>query len=107
MKFLILIMSVSILSSCDSKQKIELLVYNATVYTVDSNFSKAEAIAVNKGKIVAVGNSEDGTRDLVASIDPKIKILDTVWDDHLREEGRVLAVETDKAFQAIPSDADW
>ena len=57
--------------------------------------------------IVAVGNSEDGTRDLVASIDPKIKILDTVWDDHLREEGRVLAVETDKAFQAIPSDADW
>src|SRR5690242_19739090 len=57
--------------------------------------------------IVAVGNSEDGTRDLVASIDPKVKILDTVWDDHIREEGRVLAVETDKAFQAIPPDADW
>jgi len=58
MKFLILIMSVSILSSCDSKQKIDLLVYNATIYTVDSNFSKAEAIAVDKGKIVAVGNSK-------------------------------------------------
>jgi hypothetical protein len=57
--------------------------------------------------IVAVGNSEDNTRDLVASIDPKIRIIDTVWDDHLREEGRVLAVETDKAFQAIQSDADW
>ena len=57
--------------------------------------------------IVAVGNSDDDTRNLVASIHPKIRIIDTVWDDHLREEGRVLAVETDKAFQAIPSDADW
>lgn len=57
--------------------------------------------------VVAVGNSEDQTRELVASVDPKVKIIDTVWDDHLREEGRVLAVETDKAFQAIPPDADW
>lgn len=57
--------------------------------------------------IVAVGDSEDNTRDLVASIDPKIKIIDTVWDDNLREGGRVLAVETDKAFKAIGSDADW
>jgi hypothetical protein len=70
MKFLILIMSVSILSSCDSKQKIDLLVYNATVYTVDSNFSKAEAIAVDKGKIVAVGNS----KDLQNEFDAKEKI---------------------------------
>ncbi|MFL5789626.1 MAG: glycosyltransferase family 2 protein, partial [Flavisolibacter sp.] len=58
--------------------------------------------------IVAVGNSEDDTRSLVASIDPqKIKILDTVWDDNLREGGRVLAVETDKAFQAIGKQSDW
>src|SRR5687768_5523552 len=48
--------------------------------------------------VVAVGQSEDDTRNLVASIDPvKIKIIDTVWDDSLREGGRVLAVETDKA----------
>ncbi|MEO7835426.1 MAG: amidohydrolase family protein, partial [Ginsengibacter sp.] len=59
MKLFILIMSISILSSCDSKQKIDLLVYNAIVYTVDSNFSKAEAIAVDKGEIVAVGNTKD------------------------------------------------
>ncbi|HEV7622183.1 MAG TPA: glycosyltransferase family 2 protein, partial [Flavisolibacter sp.] len=58
--------------------------------------------------VVAVGKSEDDTRDLVASIDPKkIKILDTVWDDTLTEGGRVLAVETDKAFQAIGKDSDW
>jgi hypothetical protein len=58
--------------------------------------------------IVAVGNSDDDTLNLIKSIaDSKIKIIETVWDDSLREGGRVLAVETDKAFQHISSDADW
>jgi len=58
--------------------------------------------------IVAVGNSEDETRDLILSIhSSKIKIIDTVWDDSLREGGRVLALETDKAFKAISKDTDW
>ncbi|HJY22396.1 MAG TPA: amidohydrolase family protein, partial [Hanamia sp.] len=35
-----------------------MLVFNATVYTVDSNFSKAEAVAVDKGKIIEVGTTE-------------------------------------------------
>ena len=58
--------------------------------------------------VVAVGKSEDDTLQLIKSIDsPKIKIIETVWDDSLREGGRVLAVETDKAFAAISSDTDW
>ncbi len=58
--------------------------------------------------VVAVGNSEDGTLDLISRINPeKIEIIKTVWDDNLREGGRVLAVETDKAFQAIPNEYDW
>jgi len=57
--------------------------------------------------VVAVGNSEDGTRDLIANIDPKVKIIETIWDDSLREGGRVLAVETDKAFRQIDPDAEW
>lgn len=58
--------------------------------------------------IVAVGASDDATRALVAGLHPtKIRILDTVWDDSLREGGRVLAVETDKALAAVPADADW
>ena len=57
--------------------------------------------------IVAVGNSEDNTLEIVQSIDPKIEVLKTFWDDSLREGGRVLALETDKAFQAIPLDYDW
>jgi len=57
--------------------------------------------------IVAVGKSEDATRALVADLGDKVKIIDTVWDNTLREGGRVLAAETDKALQAIPADADW
>lgn len=58
--------------------------------------------------VVAVGNSEDQTYDLIKSINsPKIKIIETVWDDNLREGGKVLAIETDKALKAISSDCDW
>ncbi len=58
--------------------------------------------------IVALGNSDDDTRTLIESINStKIKIIDTIWDDTLREGGRVLAVETDKAFDAISNDTDW
>ncbi|MCX6266663.1 MAG: glycosyltransferase family 2 protein [Bacteroidetes bacterium] len=58
--------------------------------------------------IVAVGHSEDDTRNLVLSIgDPKIRIIDTICDDSLREGGKVLAIETNKAFDAISPDSDW
>lgn len=58
--------------------------------------------------VVAVGESDDSTLDLIRSIDPeKIRIVETVWDESLREGGRVLAVETDKAFKAISKDSDW
>ena len=58
--------------------------------------------------IVAVGNSEDETRHLIEQIDsPKIRIIDTIWDDSLREGGQVLAVETNKAFDAVSDDTDW
>lgn len=57
--------------------------------------------------VVAVGKSDDATLDLIRSIDPKIRIIETEWDESLREGGRVLAVETDKAFHAISTDSDW
>lgn len=58
--------------------------------------------------VVAVGNSEDQTLDLIRQIPSgKIRILETRWDDSLREGGRVMAVETDKALAAVSPDADW
>ncbi len=44
--------------SCNTREKVDLVVYNATVYTVDSAFSTATAIAVKDGKIVATGTNE-------------------------------------------------
>lgn len=57
--------------------------------------------------VVAVGNSTDDTLSLIQNIDPKVRIIQTTWDDTLRENGRVLAVETDKALAAINPEADW
>ncbi len=57
---------------------------------------------------VGLGNSDDDTRQLILSIKSnKIKIIDTVWDDTLREGGKVLADETNKIFDAIPAEFDW
>jgi hypothetical protein len=58
--------------------------------------------------VVALGNSEDNTEELIRNINsPKIRIVYTTWDDSLREGGAVFAAETDKAFAAIAPDADW
>jgi len=58
--------------------------------------------------VVAVGNSDDDTLQLIQSIQsPKMRIIETVWDDTLREGGRVLAVETNKAMAAIGNEFDW
>lgn len=57
---------------------------------------------------VGVGNSDDDTRTLIESIgSEKIIIIDTVWDDSLREGGKVLAIETNKVFNAIPQQYNW
>lgn len=57
---------------------------------------------------IAVGKSDDDTLGLIKSIDPhKIVIIETQWDETLREGGSVLAKETDKAYAAIPPDTDW
>ncbi len=41
------------------KQKVDLLITNATIYTVNKEFAKAEAMAVKNGKIVAVGTTSE------------------------------------------------
>jgi predicted amidohydrolase YtcJ len=45
--------------SCRGKQSADLIVHGAKIYTVDSAFSNAEAMAVKDGKIVAVGTNVD------------------------------------------------
>jgi hypothetical protein len=58
--------------------------------------------------IVLAGDSDDDTVGLLESInDPKIKIHHSVWNKDLRSGGKVLADETNKAFQLIDRSADW
>jgi hypothetical protein len=58
--------------------------------------------------IVALGDSDDETEKLIKDINsPKIKIIYTVWDNSVRDGGKVFADETDKAFNAIADDSDW
>jgi hypothetical protein len=58
--------------------------------------------------IVSIGKSSDTTEELIHSIaSDKIKIVHSVWDPALREGGKILAVETDKAFKHVSDDSDW
>jgi predicted amidohydrolase YtcJ len=77
MKLISFLLAAFILSSCNTTQKIDLLVFNATVYTVDSNFSKEEAIAVDKGKIIETGKTKDLQKKYQATenVDAKRKFI--------------------------------
>jgi predicted amidohydrolase YtcJ len=70
MKKWLFILGCSIFQSSCAQQRIDLLVYNGTVYTVDKNFSKQQAFAINNGKIIATGT----TKDLQKKYDAKEQI---------------------------------
>jgi len=46
-------------SSCKFRQKADMIIHHAKIYTVDDNFSVAEAMAVRDGKIIAVGKNDE------------------------------------------------
>ncbi|TAH20270.1 MAG: amidohydrolase [Cytophagales bacterium] len=54
-----LILSLVIVSACNTKKQADMIVFNAKVYTVDSTFAVQTAFAVKDGKFLAVGNKED------------------------------------------------
>lgn len=53
---LILFMSQGVLAQ---KSNADLVITNATIYTVNATFDKAEAMAVKSGKIIAIGKTKD------------------------------------------------
>src|SRR5947209_271612 len=58
MRLLLLIIFIYCCNVVFSQSKeADLIVHNAMIYTVDSTFSKAQALAVKDGKIVAVGSN--------------------------------------------------
>ena len=84
------------------------IIRNAIKYDYPVKEAILSILPVCDEVIVLVGNSDDNTRALIESIgESRIKIYDSVWDDSLREGGKVLAAETNKAFGKIASDSDW
>src|SRR5690606_11379791 len=60
MKKLLSLFALILIFSCQKeKQQVDILVINANVYTVNSNFDKAEAFAIKDGKFFQVGTSKD------------------------------------------------
>ena len=83
-------------------------VKNALLYDYPVEESIRSILPICDEFVVAIGDSQDKTLELIQAIDSKkIKIVRTVWDDSLRKGGKVLAVETDKAFREVSRASDW
>lgn len=55
--------------------------------------------------IVNVGKSEDGTLELIHSMEnPKIKVIESVWDESLRKDGLVYSQQTNIALDHCTGD---
>lgn len=81
---------------------------NAVIYDYPIQEAIKSILPICDEFIVAVGKSDDATLELIKEIDPKkIRIVETEWDETQKEGGRVLALETDKAFANISKDSDW
>jgi hypothetical protein len=48
-----------VLMSCKQRQKVDLIITNGNIYTVDSSFSVVQSIAVSDGIILATGSNDD------------------------------------------------
>lgn len=59
MKFITLFFGLFLLISCDQKNKISVdtIITDATIYSVNNSFETASAMAIDKGKIVAIGTN--------------------------------------------------
>ncbi|TLY36235.1 MAG: glycosyltransferase, partial [Nitrospirae bacterium] len=55
--------------------------------------------------IVNVGRCDDGTLELVRSIgDPKIRMIESVWDETLRKDGLIYSQQTNIALAQCTGD---
>jgi glycosyltransferase involved in cell wall biosynthesis len=55
--------------------------------------------------VIAVGDSNDGTREAIEALNnPKIKIIDTIWDEQMREGGKIFAQQANIALNACTGD---
>nr|WP_315177229.1 amidohydrolase [uncultured Flavobacterium sp.] len=61
MRFITSFLALFLLISCDQKDKISVdtIITDATIYSINNSFEKASAMAIDKGKIVAIGTNRE------------------------------------------------
>lgn len=124
MKHIFSLLLLTITLSC-SKQPADLIVTNAVIYTVDSEFTTAEAFAVQDGKFIAVGTTDEITSKYSSEnvIDAEGKaVYPGLYDphSHFMGLGQMLSqadlvgtasyediIERLKAFEQENPDDDW
>jgi predicted amidohydrolase YtcJ len=64
MRFITLFLGLFLLVSCDQKNKVSVdtIITDATIYSVNNSFGTASAMAIDKGKIVAIGTTDEITK---------------------------------------------
>ena len=78
---------------------------NAVKYDYPLVESIKSALPLCDEFIVNVGRCEDGTLELVQSIgDPRIKIVESVWDESLRKDGLIYSQQTNIALSHCTGD---
>ena len=81
------------------------IVRNAILFDYPITESILSLLPLVDELVVAVGQSRDATRQVVASIgSPKLRIVDTVWDESARLGGTVLAQQTNLALDECKGD---
>lgn len=58
MRLIVIVIVTGLLMSCNHMTTADMIIYGAKIYTVDSSFSVAEAMAVKDGKILETGSSD-------------------------------------------------
>lgn len=66
-KTLFLLLVIFIVLSCKRPQQADLILHHAQIFTVDSVFSSAQALAIKDGRIIGIGNNDE--------------ILNTFWTE--------------------------
>ena len=63
-----ILFSLFLISGCKFRQKVNLIVHNATIYTVNEKFDTAQAMAIRDGKILAIGSNDEILKEYEADV---------------------------------------
>jgi predicted amidohydrolase YtcJ len=85
MKLLVPLLIITLLSACQNKIQVDLIVKNANIYTVDSTFSQSESFAISNGEFLSIGSNQDiqsnYTSDNIINVNGKT-IIPGIIDAH-------------------------